>query len=156
MVLKHSWAAPSCTAPTQLQSHTEVTQHYPDCRLIYLPPSCSLVLLQSSNSGRDTAQASTSQRQLQPAPLHNAASATSSKFQQVLKTHNAASATSWKFQQVLKTRSGYFSHLRHSIQTLCALEYFLDGPLTPAALFLFSTQLFPANSHYTATVRLSP
>ena len=73
-----------------------------------------------------------------------------------LSNRNAASAISWKFQQVTKTRCGYFSLLRHSIRPLGSPDYFLDGPLTPAALFLFSAQLFPANRSYTATVRLSP
>ena len=81
MVLKHSWAAPSSTikvhlAPTRFLSYTEVTQYYSDCRLIYLPPSCSLALLQSSNSGRVTAQAGTSQRPLQLSPLRGSPPAT--------------------------------------------------------------------------------
>ena len=73
-----------------------------------------------------------------------------------LSTRDAASAILWKFQQAPKTRLGYFSLLRHSIWPLGSLNYFLDGPLTPAALFLFSAQLFPANRSYTATVRLPP
>ena len=77
IVLKNSWAAPSSTRSNSLQSYTEVTQYYPGCRLIYLPPSCSLALLQSSNSGRDTAQASTYHRQVQPSPLRGAPTATS-------------------------------------------------------------------------------
>ena len=121
-------------APTQLQSYTEFTRYYPDCRLIYLPSSCSLALLQSSNSGRDTAQASTSPRQLQPSPTR-------------LSNRNAASAKSWKFQQAPKTRYGYFSLLRHSIRPLRSPDYFLDVPLTSAALFLFSTQLFQLTAH---------
>ena len=70
------WAAPSFTAPTHLLSYTDVTQCYSDCRLIYLPPSCSLALLQSSNSGRATALAGTSPRQLQPSPLRGSPTAT--------------------------------------------------------------------------------
>ena len=79
MVLKHNWAAqvPLVTpSSTQLLSYTEVTQYYSDCRLIYLLPSCSLALLQSSNWGRDIAQAGTSQRQLQPSPLRGSPTAT--------------------------------------------------------------------------------
>ena len=72
-----------------------------------------------------------------------------------LSNRDAASAISWKFQQAPKTHCRHFS-LRHSIRPLCSPDYFLDGPLTPAALFLFSAQLFPANRPYTATVRLSP
>ena len=72
-----------------------------------------------------------------------------------LSNRDAASAISWKFQQAPKTRCWYFSLLRHSIRPLCSPDYFLDGPLTLAALFLFSAQLFPANRQYTATVRLS-
>ena len=75
MVLKHNWAA-HYLAPTQLLSYTEVTQYYSDCRLIYLLPSCSLALLQSSNSGRDIAQAGTSPRQLQPTLLRGSPTAT--------------------------------------------------------------------------------
>ena len=69
-----------------------------------------------------------------------------------LSNRDAASAISWKFQQAPKTRSGYFSLLRHSIRPLCSPDYFLDGPLTLAALFLFSAQLFPANRQYTANL----
>ena len=78
MVLKHNWAAqvPLGTPSSNSISYTEVSQYYSDCRLIYLLPSCSLALLQSSNSGRDTAQASTSQKQLQPSPLRGAPTAT--------------------------------------------------------------------------------
>ena len=75
MVLKHNWAA-HYLAPTQLLSYTEVTQYYSDCRLIYLLPSCSLALLQSSNSGGDIAQAGTSRRQLQPSLLRGSPTAT--------------------------------------------------------------------------------
>ena len=63
-------------APTQLLNYTEVTQYYSHCRLIYLIPSRSLALLQSSNSGRDIAQAGTSRRQLQPSPLRGSPTAT--------------------------------------------------------------------------------
>ena len=142
MVLKHSWAAPSSTrythlAPTQLLSYTEVTQYYPDCRLIYLPPSCSLAILQSSNSGRDTAQASTS-RGAAPAITLTRCS-----------DQDAASAISWKFRQEPKTRCGYFSLLRHSIRPLRSPDY--SGRSTHS-----SAQLFPANHAYIAKVRLSP
>ena len=129
MVLKHSWAAPSSTvllAPTQLQSYTEVTQYYPDRSLIYLHPSCSLALLQSSNSGRNTLQASSS-------PRHS--------------NRDVASAISWKFQQAPKTRCGYFSLLRHSIRLLCTPDYFLHVPLTPDAPFFFAPSSFQLTAH---------
>ena len=63
-------------SPTQLLSYTEVTQYYSDCRLIYLPPTCSLALVQSRNSGLDIAQAGTSWRQLRPSPLRGSPTAT--------------------------------------------------------------------------------
>ena len=63
-------------ALTQLLSYTEITQYYSDCRLIYLPLSCSLALLQSNNSGHDITQAGTSPRQLQPSPLRGSPTAT--------------------------------------------------------------------------------
>ena len=79
MVLKHNWAAQvplGTPAPTQLLSYTEVTQYYSDCRPIYLLPSCSLALLQSSNSGGDIAQAGTSPRQLQPSLIRGSPTVT--------------------------------------------------------------------------------
>ena len=79
MVLKHNWAAQvplDTPSSNSITSYTEVTQYYSDCRLIYLLPSCSLVLLQSSNLGGYIAQAGTSQRQLQPSLLLGSPTAT--------------------------------------------------------------------------------
>ena len=112
-------------------------QYYPDCRLIYLTSSCSLALLQLGS------RYSSSQHHPEAPPA-----ITSTKCS----NQDVASAILWKFQQAPKTRCEY---ARHSIWPLCSPDYFLDGPLAPAALFLFSAQLFPANCQYTAMVRLS-
>ena len=134
MVLKHSWAVSSHLAPTQLLSYTEVTQYYPDCRLIYLPLSCSLALLQSSNSGRDTAQASTSQRQLQPSPLRGAPTAT----------------------PLQPYRGSYSKHPRHaagislSSDTLCGLSVHLTTFWTVHSLLLHYSFLASSSFQLTA------